>query len=120
MVEQRSPKPTVEGSSPSAPAMKPLSGVFSFLGLAKNTRFPSLKTFAVFLLICAASLGSSKPFSDIILFYWDLSCVFGSLIRIFWASGSVFGGSWLQQGWFLAPARNYCLYFTFRLLVNRY
>ena len=36
MVEQRSPKPTVEGSSPSAPAnekQRPLLGVFLFLGL---------------------------------------------------------------------------------------
>lgn len=40
MVEQRSPKPTVEGSSPSAPAMKPLSGVFSFLGQAKKYQVP--------------------------------------------------------------------------------
>lgn len=36
MVEQRSPKPTVEGSSPSAPAIKaPFWGFFRF-GYTKN------------------------------------------------------------------------------------
>ncbi len=38
MVEQRSPKPTVEGSSPSAPAIRPLIGVFLFWAISKRTR----------------------------------------------------------------------------------
>ncbi len=38
MVEQRSPKPTVEGSSPSAPAIKaPFLGFFSFWPLQEHS-----------------------------------------------------------------------------------
>ena len=42
MVEQRSPKPTVEGSSPSAPAnekQRPLLGVFCFWALCGSPFF---------------------------------------------------------------------------------
>ena len=71
MVEQRSPKPTVEGSSPSAPAnekQRPLLGVFLFLGLL----WLSFRHFlSSFLLSFCPFLFSSLLFSSLLF----LACI---------------------------------------------
>ncbi len=89
MVEQRSPKPTVEGSSPSAPAIKaPFLGFFSFW-LYQKSSVTALAMTTVFL---SARLGHIK--------------VVFSLTRLLSYSC-------------LAPSSWYCLSKTARLFLNR-
>ena len=86
MVEQRSPKPTVEGSSPSAPAnekQRPLLGVFLFLGLL----WLSFRHFlSSFLLSFCPFLFSSLLFSSFPCLYRPYGCMAGFCVSLLQAS----------------------------------
>ncbi len=76
MVEQRSPKPTVEGSSPSAPAnekQRPLLGVFLFLGLVWLAFLHFLSSFLPF------SFPFSVLFLSLLLLPYGLCLAFAGL-----------------------------------------
>ena len=104
MVEQRSPKPTVEGSSPSAPAnekQRPLLGVFLFLGLL----WLSFRHFlSSFLLSFCPFLFSSLLFFSLLVSSLRLH---GWFLRVFAASKCAF----------FATSRN-CMVFARRAITG--